>query len=188
LEIVIAADNDQYTDNNPGVTKAKEAAEAVNAKIVHPEFSDTSTKPTDFNDLFQLEGIETVKSQLEKITVHQEPTDELRNIILDHGLDLISRPIALIKEKGYIATWVDMELETEIIRDVLCVINQDGEVYTAENVPECRDIEELNIPVDLPLIVESKKRLSGKGLKKYIGGERPDPVNGCACCVSFTDI
>jgi len=108
---------------------------------------------------------------------HTELANELSSVILDHGLDLISRPIALIKGKGYIATWVDMKLGAEMIRDVLCVINQDGKIYTSEKAPECDDIEDLNIPVDLPLIVESKKRLSGKGLKKYLDGERPDPVN-----------
>jgi len=106
----------------------------------------------------------------------QEPTDELSSVILDHGLDLISRPIALIKDKGYIATWVDMKIGKETMRNVLCILNQDGEIFTAEDAPG-NDIKDLNIPVDLPLIVESKRRLSGKGLKKYLDGQRPDPVN-----------
>jgi len=132
------------------------------------------------------EGLEVVKQQLESAAAIQDEDkkcdmvskiDELSSVILDHGLDLISRPIALIKDKGFIATWVDMKLGTEMMRDVLCVINQDGEIYTSEKAPECRNIEDLNIPVELPLIVESKKRLSGEGLKKYLGGKRPDPVN-----------
>jgi len=59
-EMVICADDDQWTNGNPGMTKAREAAEAINAKITYPEFQDTSTKPTDFNDLCQLEGIAMV--------------------------------------------------------------------------------------------------------------------------------
>lgn len=108
---------------------------------------------------------------------HTGLANELRSVILDHGLDLISRPIALIKGKGYIATWVDMQLGTEMIRDVLCIIDHNGKIFTSEKAPGCDDIEDLNIPVDLPLIVESKRRLSGKGLKKYLDGQRPDPVN-----------
>ena len=83
VEIVICADDDQWTEDNPGITKAREAAIAVNAKIVHPEFSDTSTKPTDFNDLFLLEGIEIVKSQLEDSLSNQKTTPKSNHRIDD---------------------------------------------------------------------------------------------------------
>ena len=63
--LVIAGDNDQWTDGNPGVTKATEAAKAVNAKVVIPTFKDTTDRPTDFNDL-RLEGLNIVREQLEK--------------------------------------------------------------------------------------------------------------------------
>lgn len=55
--LVIAADNDQWTDGNPGLTKAREAAAAVNASIIWPKFDglDTSGKPTDFCDLHLLQ-------------------------------------------------------------------------------------------------------------------------------------
>ena len=53
-EIIICADNDQFTDGNPGVTKATEAAKTIHAKLAAPQFADASTKPTDFNDMPQL--------------------------------------------------------------------------------------------------------------------------------------
>ena len=62
--ITIAADNDQFTKGNPGVTKARAAAKEIGARVVIPQFKTLSTKPTDFNDLFHLEGAETVKRQL----------------------------------------------------------------------------------------------------------------------------
>jgi putative DNA primase/helicase len=37
-QIVIVADNDQWTEGNPGVTKAREAALAVGAKLLVPDF------------------------------------------------------------------------------------------------------------------------------------------------------
>ena len=40
--IVIVADNDRWTEGNPGVTKAKEAAESIGAMIVIPEFRNTN--------------------------------------------------------------------------------------------------------------------------------------------------
>ena len=63
-KIVICADDDAWTEDNPGLTKAREAAEAIKAQIVSPKFKDSLTQPTDFNDLHQLEGIEEVRWQL----------------------------------------------------------------------------------------------------------------------------
>jgi putative DNA primase/helicase len=62
-KITIAADNDQFNEDgyNPGLTKAKEAAVAIKACVVIPEFLDKSEKPTDFNDLLILEGAEKVR-------------------------------------------------------------------------------------------------------------------------------
>ncbi len=65
-ELVIAADNDQWTDGNPGLSAAREAAKAVKEKVAVPYFPNTSTHPTDFNDLFRLEGTEVVRKQLRR--------------------------------------------------------------------------------------------------------------------------
>lgn len=71
--LVIAADNDRFTKKNGmpcnvGLEKAYQAASAVGASVVYPEFKDSSSfdsslKPTDFNDLMQLEGLEAVRIQ-----------------------------------------------------------------------------------------------------------------------------
>jgi phage/plasmid primase-like uncharacterized protein len=61
--IVIAADNDAWTDmpiKNPGVHYATLAAQAVLGKVVVPDFKNANSKPTDFNDLYKLEGVEAV--------------------------------------------------------------------------------------------------------------------------------
>jgi len=64
--IIIAADNDQFTDGNPGLTKAEAAANTIRGLLASPEFSDTLLKqqPTDFNDLHQLQGLQAVKTQM----------------------------------------------------------------------------------------------------------------------------
>jgi putative DNA primase/helicase len=62
--IVIAADNDQFTDGNPGLRNAEEAAELAGGSVACPAFSDLSAKPTDFNDLAALDGLEAVREQL----------------------------------------------------------------------------------------------------------------------------
>jgi hypothetical protein len=65
--ILICADNDAWTDKpmkNPGVWRAREAAEKVGGLVVVPQFTDLSTKPTDFNDLAVLEGLGEVSRQV----------------------------------------------------------------------------------------------------------------------------
>lgn len=76
-EIIIAADNDQFTDGNPGVTKADEAAKAIHAKVAVPQFVDASTRPTDFNDMAAFAGLAEVKLQIETATAPKESDDEI---------------------------------------------------------------------------------------------------------------
>ena len=63
--IIICADDDHQTEGNPGLTKAREAAELIGAALAVPEFKDQARRGTDFNDLHQVEGLETVRRQVE---------------------------------------------------------------------------------------------------------------------------
>ena len=83
-KIVICADNDEWTlepIKNPGVHYATEAATEIGAAIALPMFINKESKPTDFNDLHQLEGIEKVKKAIE-LALNPEP------IIEDHSDDV----------------------------------------------------------------------------------------------------
>ena len=73
-EIIICADNDQFTAGNPGLTAATEAAHAIQAKIATPIFADVTSKPTDFNDLERQEGTATVKNRLKTPNYQKKPT------------------------------------------------------------------------------------------------------------------
>lgn len=70
-EIIIAADNDAFTKDkagqpfNPGVEAATAAAQAIRARLAVPQFANVETKPTDFNDLHQLQTLNTVSTQIE---------------------------------------------------------------------------------------------------------------------------
>jgi putative DNA primase/helicase len=63
-EIIVAADNDQFTEGNPGLTKATAAAKAIHAKLAVPRFQDAAGKRTDFNDLAASEGLDAVREQI----------------------------------------------------------------------------------------------------------------------------
>lgn len=76
-QVIIAADNDQYTASNPGVTKATEAAKAIGARLAVPQFADVSSQPTHFNDLAALEGLGAVTRQIESATSQPESDEEI---------------------------------------------------------------------------------------------------------------
>jgi hypothetical protein len=69
-KIIMAADNDQFTDGNPGLKSAHDAANAVHGEMVYPVFSESEVsqgKPTDFNDLHVLRGLDAVREQIELV-------------------------------------------------------------------------------------------------------------------------
>lgn len=73
MAITICADNDHATERdgkpwNPGVEKARAAAQKVNGKVIVPAFSDAekAQKLTDFNDLHKARGLDAVKHQMAK--------------------------------------------------------------------------------------------------------------------------
>jgi len=51
VTITIAADDDRFTDGNPGATKARLAALAIGAKVLMPTFCDDCPHCTDFADV-----------------------------------------------------------------------------------------------------------------------------------------
>ena len=66
LKIIIAADDDHLTEGNPGLSKARAAAQAVGGLLAVPSFpSDRPDKATDFNDLHQLAGVDAVRGCIE---------------------------------------------------------------------------------------------------------------------------
>jgi putative DNA primase/helicase len=68
LEIILAADDDHRTAGNPGITKARAAAQAVGGYLAMPEWfpHDRGDKDTDFNDLHQLAGLDAVKAGIDR--------------------------------------------------------------------------------------------------------------------------
>lgn len=90
--IIIAGDNDQFTDGNPGKTKGEDAAKSIRSTCVLPEFSDDSigAKPTDFNDLALSGGLIEVKRQIQTaFPVHATPIGELKAPEKDDPTELL---------------------------------------------------------------------------------------------------
>lgn len=96
----IFADNDQFTKNNPGLEKAQLIEKKYSIEAYYPNFKDTSSAPTDFNDLYSLEGAEVTRHQLgmtEKALYKPKDADEA----------LKQLPIHLLRVPGALGAVVD---------------------------------------------------------------------------------
>ncbi|MGI2000120.1 DUF927 domain-containing protein [Shewanella frigidimarina] len=79
--IVLCCDNDQFKNRNTGAEKGIQIQSSLGIPYVLPKFEDLSSKPTDFNDLAQLEGIEAVVQQI-------EPFVQMANLRIPAGFEL----------------------------------------------------------------------------------------------------
>ncbi len=97
--LIIAGDDDYWKQANVGRQKAEEAARKYACSVVFPKFKDLNTKPTDFNDLHVLEGLEVVKTQIEQTQRISPQTDEPLPVptallpVPSFTLDMIPEPL-----------------------------------------------------------------------------------------------
>jgi putative DNA primase/helicase len=146
--IILCGDDDQWKATNAGIEKGRAAASKIGALFVSPRFHDLTTKPTDFNDLANLEGIEAVKRQLQPdISQIRTPT----GFGLVRASDMEAKPPVWIV-KGFI------EADTEA-----CLF---GETYTGKSY----------LAIDLACCIATGSDFHGLPIKKagpviYIAGE-----------------
>ena len=89
LRLILAADDDWKTDGNPGMVKAREAAQAVGGNLTKPDFGEQrGDKDTDFNDLHQRAGSAAVKACFDAtVAVLDDPVfPPLEDVA--HGIDI----------------------------------------------------------------------------------------------------
>lgn len=84
-KIIICADDDYQTNGNPGATKATEAAIAIGGWLATPDFGPARPEgSTDFNDLHQIQGLETVRNSIESavqpLNIFEVATPNEKNI------------------------------------------------------------------------------------------------------------
>jgi phage/plasmid primase-like uncharacterized protein len=111
--ILFCADNDAWTHTpieNPGVHYAHMAAAAINGLVVYPEFVQTETKPTDFNDLHQLEGEQPVRDQIQRALVPPSEARETAVADQEGPIDAPRDEIAHLDESAPVAPISDGSL------------------------------------------------------------------------------
>jgi len=89
IEIIIAADNDVNTPGNPGITKANQAARAVQATVVAPEAGD-------FNDLALSAGAEAVAEIVTAVSNDNNPA------ILDPAQAMIEEWVFVSAQRKFV--------------------------------------------------------------------------------------
>lgn len=88
--IIFAADDDYCKTPNAGITSATAAAKAVGGILAVPQFGDgRGEKDTDFNDLHQKEGIETVLHQIDSamdsVAIDAPPAGDVAESSIESG-------------------------------------------------------------------------------------------------------
>lgn len=121
LKIVFAADDDAGTPGNPGLTKAIEAARAVDGYLARPDFGgECPSGATDFNDLHQLVSADAVRACIEAAAqVACKPTapQQLDSAAMPTWPDPVPLPDALPSVQAF-----DADLLPEALRGWLADI------------------------------------------------------------------
>lgn len=138
-KIIICADNDQYKKVNTGIKAAEKAACKADADIVYPVFKDVSSKPTDFNDLYALEGYSPIIDVILPLTKRQYKPRQRKAPAFDaFKLSFIEGA----KDK----------LETSSDPFVVACAALTVGMKLSENVPAFNTIEQIRLFLDHPLI------------------------------------
>ena len=79
LQIIICSDNDRGSEQNIGLIKAQEAANAISAVLAVPEF-DEGDYGTDFNDLVATQGLRSVNKAIVNALANESPEQSVTRI------------------------------------------------------------------------------------------------------------
>ena len=100
-EIIVAADDDAFTDGNPGQTKATAAAKAIRAKLAVPR-SGKVIGAIDFNDLAKLEGLSAVVRGNQMPPKFHQRLTAVHLHVWRHSPRLITIVVATLKQQHWV--------------------------------------------------------------------------------------
>lgn len=103
IRLIVAADNDECTDGNPGVTHGRAAAIAADALLAVPMFEPRYDWQSDFNDLGVGEGLDAVRTGIEAASQPEAdpPSDSDASDRQRHDVGLTEDSVALEFSRQY---------------------------------------------------------------------------------------
>ncbi|WP_131795489.1 DUF3987 domain-containing protein [Fluoribacter gormanii] len=94
LTLILCADDDFKVDSNPGLSRATEAARHINGLLAVPKFdTNRPDDKTDFNDMAEMYGNESVRQVIEQTILSKNLEHTL---LIDSPMDNWSKPQPLI--------------------------------------------------------------------------------------------
>jgi putative DNA primase/helicase len=156
--IVILADDDCWHDDpkkpNSGRVNGGQAAQAAAGMLAIPQFADVTGKPTDFNDLHQLEGLDAVRAQIEAVMPRKAANDNTPAYSLDapinyNGYPHVSdkgQPLNTVENLEYMLGQYGITARYNQIRKAVEVVLP-GRTYTLDNKANCSLAELTSIAV-----------------------------------------
>ncbi len=138
-----------------------------------------------------LQDLEALTEQPRPVPQPAQPTIEL----LDEPSPTITRPLSLVGKQAYAATWLPVRttrrevLDKEgnlqvhnppLVEERLClfIIRNDGQVFSEiSDGQTTRLMSELGLSTNFHEIVPVEKRWSTRGVRAYVQGQRPNPVD-----------
>ena len=190
LKMTICADNDCYSQQNIGLEKAKEAALISNAQVIFPKFKDASMRPTDFNDLFVLEGKEAVKEILERALRENEQSQNIPDgfVLSDDGLFCVDKKSeALTRISNYIKV-IAFTKSTDEVSRILEFKDYRGEIHNLIAKPKMftKDGDQLRIQLISKGFIFAGNSLSKRKLFEYIVSSVPKKEVAIASRIGFS--
>ncbi|MBI9048656.1 MAG: DUF3854 domain-containing protein [Anaerolineaceae bacterium] len=137
-----------------------------------------------------LDELHAMIEQPRPIAKVAQPTIEL----LDEPSPTISRPLCLIGNYAYAATWLPMRITSRETLDKqgnlirqnppkveerlgLFIIRNDGQIYGEySDEQSTHHLQDLALNIKLQEMIPSSKRWSTHGVRAFVNGKRPDPI------------
>ena len=189
--MTICADNDCYSQQNIGLEKAKGVALFSNAQVIVPQFKDASMNPTDFNDLFVLEGKDAVKEILEKALKENEQSQNIPDgfILSDDGLFCVDKKSeALTRISNYIKV-IAFTKSTDEVSRIIEFKDYRGEIHNLIAKPKMftKDGDQLRILLISKGFIFAGNSLSKRKLFEYIVSSVPKKEVAIASRIGFSE-
>jgi len=178
VPVVICADNDAWNDKNIGLIKANVCRDKLGVMVIAPKFKDVATKPTDFNDLQNLEGIQRVTELLDKPFMGNE--ERIMARVRKYALSSrgkfttydIDRELGLVGQEERNIRWKELSdlIQKGLVeqddnkRDTFRALDHSLNVFDLS-----RNIEEPHFDINLPLGISEHAKISERNLIMIAG-------------------